>query len=90
MRKGSNQTSSDIEINDRSLTASETMVSTSMLNTRPIVDGMVSKLVSTVLKLFSWTIKSYQSLSIQEGLRTQGFAGTMLNTWQAGLKESRT
>ena len=56
MRNGSNQIFSDIETNDRSLTASEAMVNAIMLNTRPIVDGMVSKLVLIVLKLFSWTI----------------------------------
>ncbi len=51
MRKGSNQKSSDIEMNERSLITSETSARTNIVTIPPTCDGMASKLILTVLNL---------------------------------------
>ena len=53
MRKGSNQKSSDIEMNERSLITSETSARTNIVTIPPTWDGMASRLILTVLNLES-------------------------------------
>lgn len=51
MRNGSNQKSSDIEMNDRSLITSDTSARANMVTIPPTWEGMASRLILIVLNL---------------------------------------